>query len=119
MNLNPNLKDIPQILPAVKFSKLLLQKKGTGNREKTKVAEFKAQSKKGCFLSGECDEKNSAEPEPLRLRSLFQSHVFKHEFFLFPVARSLFPLNFVRNPGLTTTSLVSFLMSKSTKPAQA
>jgi hypothetical protein len=25
--------------------------------------------------------------------SLFQSHVFKHEFFLFPVARSLFPLN--------------------------
>ena len=24
--------------------------------------------------------------------SLFQSHVFKHEFFLFPVARSLFPL---------------------------
>jgi hypothetical protein len=24
MNLNPNLKDIPQILPAVKFSKLLL-----------------------------------------------------------------------------------------------
>jgi hypothetical protein len=26
--------------------------------------------------------------------SLFQSHVFKHEFFLFPVARSLFPLKF-------------------------
>ncbi|KHG38915.1 hypothetical protein OA07_26795 [Aphanizomenon flos-aquae 2012/KM1/D3] len=25
--------------------------------------------------------------------SLFQSHVFKREFFLFPVARSLFPLN--------------------------
>ncbi len=25
--------------------------------------------------------------------SLFQSHVFKHEFFLFPVPRSLFPLN--------------------------
>ena len=30
--------------------------------------------------------------------SLFQSHVFKHEFFLFPVARSLFPLNFLHIP---------------------
>jgi hypothetical protein len=50
----------------------LLQKKGTGNK-KQKLLTLELQSKKTV--------------------SLFQSHVFKHEFFLFPVARSLFPLN--------------------------
>jgi hypothetical protein len=92
MSVSGNIKLRERTVMSI-FTKEGNREQGTGNREKTKVSEFKAQSKKGCFLNGECDEKNSAEAEHLRLRSLFQSHVFKHEFFLFPVARSLFPLN--------------------------
>ena len=65
-----------------------LQKKGTGNREqgtdkKQKLHQFKAQSKKRCFLRCVARKKTA---------SLFQSHVFKHEFFLlescpFPVRK--------------------------------
>jgi hypothetical protein len=60
-----------------------LQKKGTGNREQgtgnreqirnTHLHQFKAQSKKRCFLRCVVRKKTV---------SLFQSHVFKHEFFL-------------------------------------
>ena len=62
------------------------REQGTGNREQIRnfSSEFKAQSKKRCFLRCVARKKTV---------SLFQSHVFKHEFFLFPVARSLFPLN--------------------------
>ena len=53
-----------------------LQKKGTGNREQvrnTHLHQFKAQLKKRCFLRCVARKKTV---------SLFQSHVFKHEFFL-------------------------------------
>jgi hypothetical protein len=54
------------------------REQGTGNREqgankKHSFAEFKAQSKKGCFYQMRSTKKTV---------SLFQSHVFKHEFFL-------------------------------------
>jgi glutaredoxin 2 len=50
---------------------------------KTKVSEFKAQSRKKMFFEMRSTKKTA---------SLFQSHVFKHEFSLLRVARSLFPL---------------------------
>jgi hypothetical protein len=52
------------------------REQGTGNREQIRnfSSEFKAQSKKTV--------------------SLFQSHVFKHEFFLFPVPSEIKELDF-------------------------
>jgi hypothetical protein len=43
--------------------------------------------------------------------SLFQSHVFKHEFFLFPVARSLFPLNSSENKNHFAANLAKISQS--------
>ncbi len=71
-----------------------LQRKGTGNREqgtesilfpvlKTLVLSFELQSRKKMFFKESVTKKTA---------SLFQSHVSKHEFSLFPVPRSLFPL---------------------------
>jgi hypothetical protein len=71
------------------------REQGTGNREqgtgkKQKLHQFKAQLKKRCFLRCVARKKTV---------SLFQSHVFKHEFFLlescpFPVPSELiFELN--------------------------
>jgi hypothetical protein len=55
-----------------------------GTDKKKKLHQFKAQSKKRCFYKMR---------SPKKTVSLFQSHVFKHEFFLFRC--SLFPLNIV------------------------
>jgi hypothetical protein len=60
-------------------------RKDQGTDKKQKLHQFKAQSKKRCFYKMRSTKKTV---------SLFQPHVFKHEFFLFPVARSLFPLKF-------------------------
>ena len=64
------------------------REQGTGNREqgankKQKLLSLKLSQKKDVFKRCVARKKTV---------SLFQSHVFKHEFFLFPVARSLFPL---------------------------
>ncbi len=58
------------------------REQGTGNREqgtnkKLKFKSLKLSQKKGCFYK-ESDTKKTV--------SLFQSHVFKHEFFLLRVA---------------------------------
>jgi hypothetical protein len=63
------------------------REQGTGNREQIRnfSSEFKAQSQRRCFFKMRSTKKTV---------SLFQSHVFKHEFFLlescpFPVPSDL------------------------------
>ena len=49
---------------------------------------------------------------PKKTVSLFQSHVFKHEFFLFRCAYSLFPLNLqmaMRNPNMSPAKFKTLL----------
>jgi hypothetical protein len=83
-----SFEDVQNNISLTKAILFDLQKKGTGNREQirnTHLHQFKAQSKRRCFLRCVARKKTV---------SLFQSHVFKHEFFLlescpFPVPSEL------------------------------
>ncbi len=86
------------------FTKKGNREQGTGNREricclfKNQIGVLSLFTVKSSLLRVPFFRKKMffKESDTKKTASLFQSHVSKHEFFLFPVPRSLFPLNLIR-----------------------